>query len=676
MSGSMVVPAGFVGREVELSALEEARDAVRAGQPRTVIVEGPAGIGKTSLIRRAISTAAEMPVLDASGAEWERSLSWGIVEQLVRGGARPGVQLPPALVAPYADAPTVGAGLVELLGTSSRERPVVLLIDDAHWADVASLQAVTFALRRLRHDPVLAVFATRIEGRERVPDGLWRLAEGPRGALLALAGLPPDDLAALAGEFGVRLSGLTAAQLAEHTSGNPLHARGLLGELDPEQLEGLHEVPLPAPRSFTELVSARMARCPPNSVGLAAAAAVLGSKCPVVLAGELAAIEDPAAALDPLVEAGLVATRRLGAALEVCFAHALVRAAVYHALRPAQAARLHRRAATLLDDERLALQHRAAAVPGQDEDLADLTEAFAWRQRTRGAWASAAEAFARAARLTADPGRRERRLMEAADAALLAGDATTVQYLVEQLDPEGDSAHRRYVMARIALVTAPWEQVRQLADLAWEICDPTVAPDLAARIANLAAMLAVNDGRAEESLAWSRHALVLSETPPPDARWAQLLALSALGRSEEVAAVTAAIPDTMEDLPRGQTDIVVARGMLRLWDGDLPQAISDLSAAHRTCARRGPFHTGHVALFYLADAQYRAGDWDGAIASAEVAVSATEDADQPWFAPFVHAAAAFPLAGRGDVDAAAAHVEAALAGARARGDMAALSAPT
>jgi DNA-binding CsgD family transcriptional regulator len=671
MAGELPTDPGFVGRHEERAALGDAVGAVRRGEPRTIIVEGQAGIGKSTLLRQVIQGAPAAPLLDASGAEWERARSWGVVEQLVRSCPLEWERLPAALLPPYADAPTVGSALVELLGSSFQDGPVLVLVDDAHWADLASLQALTFALRRLRYDPVLALFAARTEHHHTVPEGLWRLADSPRGRHLTLRGLPTDDLVALGGSVGVQLSRPAAARLADHTAGNPLHARALLEELDHEELEGPHGVPLPAPRSFAEVVVRRVGRCPPTSRRLAAAAAVLGARSPVVTAAELAGVGDPPGALEPLVAAKLVTTHRHGASLELRFGHALVRAAVYHAQGPAQLERLHRRAAALIGDERLALRHREAASRGHDDDLAERTEDFGRRQQVRGSWAVAAEAFSSAARLSSDAGDRERRLMEAADAALLAGDSPTVQHLLELLEADRDSAHRRYVQARIALVTATCEGARRLTDLAWHLCDTAVDRDLAARIASLAALLDVNDGRPEESLAWARRAFTLSDAPPPDARLALLLSLSAVGRVDEVARLAAAVPDPPPvDVPSDQVDVAMARGILRLWAGDPGGATSDLAAVHGTCARRGPFHTGQIALFYLADAQYRAGDWDAAIASAQTAVSAIQDAEQPWFDAFVHAAAAFPLAGRGEFGAAIAHLTAAQAGARARGDMA------
>jgi ATP/maltotriose-dependent transcriptional regulator MalT len=684
----------FVGRRQELHVLRDVLVEVRAGRTRTVVVDGAPGIGKSALLRRFVETASDVRLLDASGIDAETTVPWGVVEQLVRSTGLSASVLPPALASPGPDPPTVGAAFVLLTSLLDRHGPVVVVIDDAHWADVASLHALTFALRRLRHDQVLAVVATRTEERDHLPDGLLRLADGPHGQRLTLGGLEDRDLAELAATHGVALSRSSAARLQRHTGGNPLYARTLLEEAAPGELQDVLDVPLPAPRRFAQRIRSRLERCPRDSRDLVAAAAVLGARCSVEVAARLAGVPDPLEALEPAVEAGLVTAERADARLEMRFTHGLIRAAVYHDLGPARVAGLHRRAAAILDDERAVLRHRAAATPGHDDVLARDLEEFAQRERSRSAWASASEAFARAARLSTDRTQHQERMLEAIDTALIAGDAPTIEHLVSRIDPAFDSPRRRYVMARLAMVTSTWEHVERLIESAWEACHPhrdpdrdpdsedsaphgaphtapTCDPDLAGRIANVAAMVAANDGRGADALHWAERTLRLSETPPPDAVLSLLLGSYTLGRTEEIAELLRGLPERVAEVPPARTDTLLGRGVIRLWDGDVDGAIADLTAVHRVCARRGPFHTGNVALFYLADAQFRAGDWDGAITSAETAASATADADQTWFGAFVHAAAAFPLAARGADTAAEEHVAAARAAAEARGDMAA-----
>jgi hypothetical protein len=109
----------------------------------------------------------------------------------------------------------------------------VLVIDDAQWADVDSLRAVLFALRRLSSSRVLTLLVERDEDTTRLPDGLRRLASGTTGRSLALDALGSGEIRTLAAAFGVDgLTVRTAQRLRDHTGGNPLYVRALLSEPD------------------------------------------------------------------------------------------------------------------------------------------------------------------------------------------------------------------------------------------------------------------------------------------------------------------------------------------------------------------------------------------------------------------------------------------------------------
>src|SRR4051794_29730706 len=122
----------FVGREAEVRSLQRARERA----PQTVLVSGPAGAGKTALVEHALGRAPR--ILRVSGAETERTLALGVVDQLLRRAATDSV-----------------------LGALSTTDPLVLLVDDAQWIDPESIEALIYALRRLVHEPVTTVLAGR-----------------------------------------------------------------------------------------------------------------------------------------------------------------------------------------------------------------------------------------------------------------------------------------------------------------------------------------------------------------------------------------------------------------------------------------------------------------------------------------------------------------------------------
>jgi hypothetical protein len=347
-------------------------------------------------------------VLRTSGAELEAGLAYGVLDQLVaQTGQPPPVRLAGLGTERAADAEPlrIGGTLIQMLGGLQDDGQLLVVLDDAHWADVPSLQALVFALRHLRSSPMLALLAVRNDRTDQLLASLHGLLTGPMAARLRLGGLGVEDLRELSTALGTgSLSPRAAQRLHEHTGGNPLHARALLEEIPAAVLH--HSVgPLPAPRSFALLVLARLAACPPDAENLVVAASVLGTRCPLRLASRLGEVTDPLKALEQAAAAHLL--REHPSAIErlVTFPHPLVRAAVYHDLGPARRACLHACAAQLVDSEPAALRHRVAAACGPDPHLAAEVAAVASQQAAAGSWTAAADNLLAAATLAATPRR-------------------------------------------------------------------------------------------------------------------------------------------------------------------------------------------------------------------------------------------------------------------------------
>ena len=336
-----------MGRRAELDALAEAWEQASGGRSRIVCVEGPPGIGKTALVRAFLAAAAPLLVC-ASCDEAETTLPWGVVSQLVRGApaGRSGPMQRLAELRPSADPLASGRLLLDALGALASGGPVVLVVEDLHWIDHPSAQALRFALRRLGEERVLAVVTTRPEGPVQFDDG-WRRLLDDRGERLRLAGLGPPEVAELVFALGGgRLSGPAVRRLWRHAGGNPLYTRCLIEELDPVVLAAAAG-PLPAPRSLAALLVARLAACAPGSQDLILAAAVLGERCSLAMAASLAGVPAPAEALGEALAARLLTENNDEGVRQVRFPHPLVRAALYSDLSPARRTALHLAAARL-----------------------------------------------------------------------------------------------------------------------------------------------------------------------------------------------------------------------------------------------------------------------------------------------------------------------------------------
>jgi DNA-binding CsgD family transcriptional regulator len=613
-------------------------------------------------------------VLRGSGEEFESALPYGVAEQLFRGDGRPVTALQtlghPGDERGRTDVLAVGAEMVEAIGAFERDCPVALIVDDAHWADGTSLQALAFALRRLRDERVLAVVSTRDTVAERLPEYLQRVLAGELGVRLPLRGLSRNELRVFAAAVGVgALSPRVAARLHAHTGGNPLHARALFEELPAEELRDT-TLPLPAPRLFVRGVIGRLARCSPETQRLVEAVSTLGI-CELGLAARVAEVDQPLEALDEAIRAHLLGEQMSTTGRMVTFAYPLLQAAVYSNLGPGRRSTLHARAAELVADTAAELHHRVAAAMGAETALAANVAASAGRLAVAGAWSAAADMLTTAARLSPDPSDRTMRLLEAVEWMLLGGRTAEARALEPALAKVSPSAGQRLVLGRLALVTGAHANAELLLADAWRRRDCADLA-LAARIAGQRASLSLMR-RGVDAAAWARRALRIHPGTAASEHLSDilLLCLAAGGRFREAEALAALLPDRtgLESCPR---DGLVGRGVLRLWQGNAMAARIDLADTVAAFQRDGvgPVHLRLIALAALADAEFRVGEWDQSLAHSRLALAAAKDAEQRWLLGPLHAVSCYVHAGRGKWGRAAAHARAARAFAATIGDVA------
>ncbi len=452
-----------VGRTRELEMLRAQLDGAAAGKPAAVVLVGEPGIGKSTLLDAALRDA-EGVLLTASGDEAETDLDYGIIDQLLRDAPVDAALRARLVPTPGTDPLQAGMNLLAELDELGLDRLLLVAIDDAHLADRASLDALTFVARRMRADATALLVTARVAQIDHLPTGLVRLAERS-GGYLELQGLDGDAVTNIVeSDLGRRPPAAAAERLRAHTAGNPLHLRALLAELDYDAITGSDA--LPAPRSFAALVMARIASCSCDARNLVVALSVLGSPARLTDATAITDVDQPLAALDELVSSGFVDVTRHEAATMVSFTHDLVRASVHDDLPAAERAALHIAAAAVTTEDE-ALGHRLSATEEADASLAIEASDAACRAAARGAHRLAARHLLGAARVTTDHVAREQHLLGAADHLLIAG--APLGEWAGDIEGFAHSAQRSHVLGRMAVGRGHFDEGRLLLEEAWRL---------------------------------------------------------------------------------------------------------------------------------------------------------------------------------------------------------------
>ena len=457
----------LVGRDEELAILRGAIELAATGRAQLLLIDGDAGIGKSALARALnCLLPAGCARLWARGEDIEQHLDFGIIEQLQRDAEAAGMR-PASVLARGDDRPDpviIGQRLLDAVDEVNPPPPLLVVVDDAQWADLASIQALTFAFRRACRRAVVLALITR-PGAPAL-DPFERLIRDGHGRRISLTGLSPRDLAHLARQrTGAPVGARAAVRLHDHTGGNPLATVLLADELDPHAFsEGIDH--LPAPRSFSSLVVGRLTSCTPAAAALVTATAVLGVPIEPTVAAAVAAV-DPVD--EPLIEAidrGLLRYERRAGHQVVAIAHPLFRSAVLDDLNPGRVSELHRRAAAVVDDPDRALLHRLRAVIGQDAELGAEASARAADVLRRGWDLVAVELLLEAARVLPPGGQRIEARLRAADRLVAAGDAAAATELLAGV-PSPPTALEQLVRGQLALLVGDHATAARALRAAW-----------------------------------------------------------------------------------------------------------------------------------------------------------------------------------------------------------------
>jgi DNA-binding CsgD family transcriptional regulator len=431
----------IVGRDEETAQLSGFLDGAGRG-PTALVVEGEAGIGKTTLWRWTLATAQGrgFTVLSASPAAAETALSFAALDDL----------LEPVLddVLPRLPAPRRSALEAALLLSTSRAgppplhaiaaavrdairllgegRPVLIAVDDAQWIDRPSAAVIAYAVRRLGTAPVGVVVARRPEPGAGVPFELDRAFD--RCERLAVAELSLGALhRIIARRLGLTLPRPLLRRIAETAGGNPFFVLEIARAFQRHgNMPGLADT-VPVPDELHRLVRERLSALPADTRELLAAAAALAAPTTSLL--EAATGSGPAA-LGTAIDAGLLSFE--GERLR--FTHPLLRSAALAILLPAERRALHARLGEVVPDPEERARQLALSIEGPDVAVASSLDRAAVLASRRGAGHAAAELCEFALRLTpreAADDAHERRL-RALRHSWEAGDADRARVLGEE----------------------------------------------------------------------------------------------------------------------------------------------------------------------------------------------------------------------------------------------------
>jgi DNA-binding NarL/FixJ family response regulator len=628
----------LLGRDREFARLDAQITQVRAGTSAVLVVTGEAGVGKTSLLDYAVAHSSGLQVLRAKGIMSERNLPFAGLCDLLRPvlghlGALPRPQRA-ALAAALAIGPAVRAdrfaicaATLSLLGEAAARRPVLAVVDDVHWLDAASAQALEFTARRLSHDAIGLLIAARID----VPSSF----DTARMNTMAVTGLNRAAARELLARTGRSIAPAVADRLVSGTGGNPLALLELTGTLTDDELTGLGSLPEPLPVA-TAVQHAFAHRL--DATSSATRQLLLVAACDAT--ADLATLQQASgrlgldlADLASAEQAGLV--RLKGGTVE--FTHPLLRSAAYHAAEPEARQAAHRALADSIDaqgDPVRRAWHLAAAAVGPDEDVAASLDRAAQAAHARNAFVAASRAYQRAAELTADPSRQVAKWMAAGQAACLGGDLLSADRLLNQViklaaDP-GTKADAQAMLAYATLWTSP--PIGQYHQL---IADAEAVQPFdkrrAATLLALASAVCIMIGRLDVALRTATRAVDLSRSAGGIA-WltsqASLAHASILTGSRETG--RRLIADTLTDPGIGGPDLALQLlrmrcGQALIWCEEYQPAEELLTSSVAAGRATGRLDDLPYGLATLSDLHFRTGEWSLAYAHAAEAVELSTD---------------------------------------------------
>lgn len=604
------MPTPVLKRRGEAGVVEDFLDSAST-RPSALVLEGEAGIGKSTLWLAAIEQARErgFVVLSARAAAAESVLTYASLADLLGGldsAAWAGLPEPQqvALGVVLARAETGGAitarhavcaGFLAAVEGLAARMPVLLAIDDAQWVDPSSMQVVAFAARRLSGQVgVLATVRTEA-GRGGAtswlqlprPDGIRRVRVSP----LSLAGLH----SILAERLGRSFTRPTMSRIVEISGGNPFYAL----ELARAMIDARDDAVVVLPGTLGELVRARIGRLDSALQQVLRAAACLGAPTVRLVAAVIDAdVDSVVKLLEHAENDGIIVFE----GLRVRFTHPLLARGVYTDMSPSERRHMHRRLAEIVEEPELQARHLAMAGMSGDPRTLRLLDSAAKTARARGAPAAAAELVDLAVSLGGDT--PSRRIHSAAN-HFAAGDVerarSMLEAVIDQLGPGLLRAKALSVLGGVRLFDDSFAEAARLLGQAVE----EAAGHLALRVMTLITLTFAhyNTGDIGTALLNADHAVLDAERLGHPGLLSQALGmrvmLGVLNGEVDGPKLRRALD--LED-PHADTPMAFRPGMqnaLQLaWTGQFDDAHGAMLPLRQRCIERGEEHELMFVAFH------------------------------------------------------------------------------
>ena len=659
----------IVGRRTEVDLLGGVLGNLDRGSGVTIRVRGEAGLGKTTLLDWAESHTSAA-VIRLTGSESDAELAYSGLASFMKSLRALHVSIPEPHAQVLIDATAgrspqgllkVSGATLAALAAAGEQTPLLLLIDDAQWVDVASCAALAFALRRLPDEPVVAVISERADTPSPFDSAGFETID--------LTGFDVDDAVTL---LGVGTDVDVAQRCVEATGGNPLALGELARRLDHDQLVGL----TPLPEALTDgdhLIHSFVDRVDALDDGAKRAVAIVAAALDNSVTDIREAVSRVGAADVDLAASETAGVSRVSPE-SIELVHPLMRTAIRDAVGPVAMRDAHAALAAVVVDADKRAWHLAAATAGPDAAVADELEQVAVVADQRGAWGAAAATWQRAAALSTDVSERHRRLLAAGTSRWNAADPYGAMAVLDEVVSACDDPLVRCDAIAIRSEGVAWmiDEHRGVDELAAEAksispIDPTRAIGLYIR-ASLHSGLA---GRPSDCQLYAQSAFDVAEPlgmPMVIAAQAvRAMSSQRLGDRDgaeadlEVASIIGTLPIQMLDaklLPIVQT-VALARMVQERWhEADDMLDVSMAAARHHGLASVLGFSGALQGEMYL-----RRGRFTDAVLSSVLDVDLNDTPDLPT-ASFGHAVLARVEAVLGRTYWARVHAEMAIARAR------------